>query len=82
MNAYIYRSPKKDEMYLYVAKKDDFSDIPEALLERFGKPQWVMAVDLSTRKHLAREDIEEVRTNLKSRGYHLQLPPTTEALLK
>ncbi|RMH35589.1 MAG: YcgL domain-containing protein [Gammaproteobacteria bacterium] len=81
MLAYIYRSPKKDEMYLYVAQKDDFSNVPQALMARFGTPQWVMALDLATREKLAREDIDEVRANLESQGYHLQLPPPPEKLV-
>lgn len=35
---WIYRSPRKDEMYLYITREDDFSRVPEALLQRFGKP--------------------------------------------
>ena len=34
----IYRSKKKDEMYLYVDKTKALSLVPEALLVMFGKP--------------------------------------------
>ena len=30
----IYRSPQRDQTYLYVEKKDDFSRVPDALLKR------------------------------------------------
>ncbi|PZQ27969.1 MAG: hypothetical protein DI557_23895, partial [Serratia marcescens] len=35
----IYRSPKRDQTYLYVEKKDDFSRVPEDLMKSFGVPQ-------------------------------------------
>ncbi|MFG1490916.1 YcgL domain-containing protein, partial [Oceanospirillum sp. HFRX-1_2] len=37
----VFKSPRKDEMYLYVDKKEGFKRIPESLLEAFGKPQAV-----------------------------------------
>ena len=35
----IYRSTKRDQTYLYIEKKDDFSRIPDELLQSFGEPQ-------------------------------------------
>jgi uncharacterized protein len=31
----IYRSSKRDQTYLYVEKKDDFSRVPEELMKSF-----------------------------------------------
>lgn len=31
----IYRSSKRDQTYLYVEKKDDFSRVPEELMKGF-----------------------------------------------
>ncbi|MES9976145.1 YcgL domain-containing protein [Candidatus Thiodiazotropha sp. LNASS1] len=72
---WIYRSPRKDEMYLYIAREDDFSCVPEALLQRFGKPVQVMEITLTEQRTLAREDIRLVMANLLSQGFHLQMPP-------
>lgn len=33
----IYRSKVKDEMYLYLPKRDQFEQVPETLRELFGK---------------------------------------------
>jgi len=82
MLCFIYRSPKKDQTYLYVPEKDKFDEIPEQLLTSFGSPDFSMTVDLSKRDALAREDINKVRENLKDQGYHLQMPPKQESLLK
>ncbi|MCU7941651.1 MAG: YcgL domain-containing protein [Candidatus Thiodiazotropha sp. (ex Cardiolucina cf. quadrata)] len=72
---WIYRSPRKDEMYLYIAREDDFSCVPEALLQRFGKPLQVMEITLTEQRKLAREDVAVVMANLLAQGYYLQMPP-------
>jgi uncharacterized protein YcgL (UPF0745 family) len=38
----IYRSNKRDQTYLYVEKKDDFTQVPEELMKSFGKPVFSM----------------------------------------
>ncbi len=62
-------------MYLYTAKEDDFSCVPEALLKRFGTPIQVMEIALTEQRKLAREDVVVVIENLRSQGFHLQMPP-------
>ena len=78
----IYRSTQRDQTYLYVEKKDDFSRVPEALMKSFGKPQLVMLMPLDGRKQLSNADLEKVKTALTEQGYYLQLPPPQENLLK
>lgn len=75
MLAFVYRSKKKDEMYLYLSIRDDFSSIPEALLKLFGKPEFALQLNLKKRKQLSRVDIIEVKAKLKSDGFYLQMPP-------
>lgn len=72
---WIYRSSKKDEMYLYLAREDAFEEIPEPLMQRFGTPMPVMELQLHPNRNLAREDVNKVIANLKRVGYHLQMPP-------
>ncbi|MBW1255205.1 YcgL domain-containing protein [Pantoea allii] len=78
----IYRSPVRDQTYLYVEKKDDFSRVPDALLKGFGKPQLAMVVNLAQRDKLANADINNVKQGLSEQGYYLQIPPPIESLLK
>lgn len=79
MKTFIYKSRKKDELYLYIIEKDDFSEIPESLFDAMGnEPIFVMELDLSEREQLAREDIAKVKTNLATQGYHVQMPPRPE----
>ncbi len=78
----IYRSPKKEGMYLYIANKDKFDDIPEALLNTFGKPQFAMLFNLKGEKQLKVAPNEEVMQSIKEQGFYLQVPPLAEDLLK
>ncbi|GAB6262084.1 YcgL domain-containing protein [Photobacterium sp. CCB-ST2H9] len=78
----IYKSPKKDNTYLYINKKDDFSEVPEALLSTFGTPQFVMVLKLSEDRKLALADIRKVRESLSTQGYYLQIPPPVTNLLE
>ena len=65
MHAYVYKSLKKADTYLYLAKRDDFAGLPEPLRTQLGKLQFVLEVELAPQRKLAREDPEVVRaTNL------------------
>jgi uncharacterized protein YcgL (UPF0745 family) len=79
MKCHIYRCQKKDEMYLYVPYQEDrdaaLRDLPEGLLKLTGRLDWVMELDLASRKKLARVKVEEVMTSLREKGYFLQMPP-------
>lgn len=75
LNCSVYKSPRKDEMYLYVPEDKGLSDLPPVLLEHFGPPVFVMTLSLSAERPLARADVREVMAQLQERGYFLQLPP-------
>ncbi|MFA5679590.1 MAG: YcgL domain-containing protein [Pseudomonas sp.] len=74
----IYRSPRKQGMYLYVPRAKGISEVPEPLLKLFGKPEHAMDMVLTEQRKLAREDIHQVLENLQNQGYHLQMPPQQE----
>ncbi|MCT8341810.1 MULTISPECIES: YcgL domain-containing protein [Photorhabdus] len=77
----IYRSPKREQTYLYVEKRDNFSRVPEELLKSFGQPQYTMTISLVDRKNLAGADIEKVKISLIEQGFYLQIPPPVENLM-
>lgn len=77
----IYRSPNRDQTYLFIEKKGDFSRVPEELLKSFGKPVFSMLINLANRDKLANADIEKVKQELTDAGYYLQFPPPVEDLL-
>ena len=78
----IYRSPRKNEMYLYVLKSDALERVPVELLSAFGKPQHAFDLVLTPERALAREDIHTVLANLEKQGYHLQMPPAEDEYIE
>lgn len=73
MICYIYRSERKADTYLYLAKKDDFSDVPDELMRAFGVPEFSFQLELTPDRNLAKENSKEVLKNLDEQGYHLQM---------
>lgn len=71
----IFRSDNKSETYLYIADNCEFTDLPEELQQNFGEPAFVMNLELSADRKLARVDVEKVLQGLQESGYYLQLPP-------
>ncbi|MGF1694797.1 YcgL domain-containing protein [Vibrio kyushuensis] len=77
----IYKSSKKEGTYLYIPKKDDFSQVPDTLMQMFGKPIFVMVIKLD-KHNLAQVNKEVVIQSLADEGFFLQLPPRQENLLE
>lgn len=78
----VYRSPKKIDTFLYVAKRDDFSRVPTALMTQFGQPKFVMMVIASKRDTIAGIDSDKFIKKIEKEGFYLQLPPKVKSLLE
>jgi uncharacterized protein YcgL (UPF0745 family) len=78
MQCFIYKSLKKDFLYLYVDKKDDFSKVPDTLFNHLGKMDFVMELELSPERKLAREDAGKIIECLTEQGFFVQMPPQKE----
>ncbi|MDO4698533.1 MAG: YcgL domain-containing protein [Pasteurellaceae bacterium] len=76
----IYKSPRKEGMYLYVEKREQFDVVPEELRQMFGKPELVMLFNLAGDKPLKRVDNQDVLQKIQTQGYYLQMPPPEENL--
>ena len=74
MQAYVYKSLRKDDTYVFLAARDDFTRVPESVRAPLGRLQFVMELALTPERKLARGDAAVVRENLAMRGFHLQLP--------
>lgn len=77
MHAYVYKSQRKADTYLYLAARDDFACVPSALLSHLGALRFVLDVALTPERKLAQADPAVVRANLASRGFFVQMPATT-----
>ena len=71
----VYRSPKKDGMYVYVPKNEGVDNLPEALLAQMGTPGHVMDLLLTPERTLARVNVIEVMQAIAEQGFYLQMPP-------
>jgi len=79
----VYKSGKREEMYLYVERGADFKTLPEPLMASFGAPLHVLDVVLTPEKKLARADARQVLDALYEQGFYLQMPPAEkESLLE
>ncbi|WP_151748815.1 YcgL domain-containing protein [Acinetobacter lactucae] len=84
MHCDIYRSSKKDEMYMYIARPnypddaeqtDPFENVPEAVLQAFGLATFVMHLELAPTRKLARVNVLHVLDSLQTKGFFIQMPP-------
>lgn len=83
MHCDIYKSSKKDEMYLYVtrsnqtteAEVDPLEKVPDMIRQAFGRATFVMSLELSESRKLARVNVLHVMDSLNTKGFFLQMPP-------
>lgn len=77
MQAYVYKSLRKADTFVYLAARDDFETIPESLRAPLGSLAFVLEVALTPERKLARGNTAQVRENLTAQGFHIQFPPTS-----
>jgi uncharacterized protein len=75
MRCFVYKSVKKDELYVYLLKKDDFTRLPQPLRDSIGTPVFVMELELNPGRKLARADSAQVVKQLDECGFFIQMPP-------
>lgn len=73
----IYRSKKKEGLYLYVEKGQKLEELPEVLLKQFGMPEHSMSFLLTEDKTLARATASEVIQSINEKRFYLQMPPSS-----
>lgn len=81
MQAYVYKSQRKDDTYVYLAERDAFDVLPAALASSLGVLTLVLEVALTDQRRLARADAAQVRDELSSRGFYLQVPPSVTSMM-
>lgn len=70
----VYRSKRKEGMYLYIEKSAGLENLPAALLKQFGTPEHAMVLVLTPEKKLANADIRKVIKAVQTEGFYLQMP--------
>jgi uncharacterized protein YcgL (UPF0745 family) len=75
MHCAIYKGNKRPDDYLYVENEEDFSRVPQSLLDIMGELSLVISLELSAERQLAQADVTKVMQLLSEQGYYLQIPP-------
>jgi uncharacterized protein YcgL (UPF0745 family) len=75
MHCFVYASQRKPDTYLWLSRQDNFEVLPASLALLLGDLRFVLEVELSAQRRLPQEDVEAVMENLRTQGWHLQLPP-------
>ncbi|MFZ1724765.1 MAG: YcgL domain-containing protein [Dokdonella sp.] len=79
MQCFVYKRLRRAETYVYLRAADAFDVLPGPIAEHLGALAFVIEIELSSRRKLARENVDEVMVNLDVQGYHLQFPPSAPA---
>ena len=74
MDCTVYKSQKKDEMYVFMETSSSLDDLPHELLKMLGQAEKVMSLSLTPDKKLARGTADIVMKSIEEQGFHLQMP--------
>jgi uncharacterized protein len=75
MHCFIYKSSSKAGTYVFLRERDATQLLPRELALTLGELVFVMELELTPERRLARIDAATLRTALAERGFHIQLPP-------
>lgn len=75
MHCFVYASQRKANTYLWLQKQNNFEVLPAPLALLLGDLRFVLELELHAERRLPHEDVGVVMDNLRSQGWHLQLPP-------
>lgn len=75
MICFVYKTSSKADTYVYLRERDDGRALPLELARALGALAFVMQLELTPERRLARTDVTTLRANLLERGFHIQFPP-------
>jgi len=81
MHAYVYKSPRRADTFVYLAQRDAFHVLPAALAGQLGALQFVLEVELVEGRRLAQVDAARVRSELQACGFFMQVPASVTSLM-
>lgn len=79
MHAFVYKSQRQADTYVFLATRDAFDVLPGPVRAQLGALSFVLDVALVPGRQLARGNADQVRAQLQSQGFHLQMPPRAAA---
>lgn len=76
MHAYVYKSLRKADAYVYLATREGLDAVPAPVRATLEPLVFVLDVDLHPQRRLAQAEADAVREALGTRGFYLQIPPS------
>ena len=73
MQCFIYRSLKKKGLYIYIPEKNNFSEIPDAILNQLGETEFALEIELHPDGKLAKEVVAKAIADLEIDSNKLNL---------
>lgn len=70
----IYRSPKREGMYIYLEKETGPQQLPEGLTALFGTPVLVTHMMVGDNKQFAKFNAQDLFRAITDKGFYLQMP--------
>ena len=71
----VFRSTRRDGMYLIVDRARGLADVPEGLLAQFGRAEPSLVFRLDAERPMARAEAPAVLEAIERQGFFLQMPP-------
>lgn len=71
----VFASSRREGMYLYVDRDQEWEALPDSLRQAFGRPRTAMTLVLTPERRLARASAGEVIAAIDDKGFYLQTPP-------
>lgn len=71
----VFRSARREGMYLIVDRARGLADVPEALLTRFGRAEPSLVFKLDAERPMAQAEAPAVLEAIERQGFYLQMPP-------
>jgi uncharacterized protein YcgL (UPF0745 family) len=79
LQCFVYKSLRRADTYVYLREAEGFGVLPPPIAEQLGTLGFVIEIELSSQRKLARENVDMVMLNLDTQGYHLQWPARESA---
>lgn len=74
----VFRSPRREGMYVFLPRDGDPDALPPSLLQYFGKPVHALDLVLTPDRRLAGAEAGDVRAAIRKQGFYLQMPPSDQ----
>jgi uncharacterized protein YcgL (UPF0745 family) len=78
MLCYVYKSSKKEGVYLYVESKNALNELPEELKTLTGKLELALTFKLTEDRKIQKVKAVDVMTAIKEKGYFLRIDSKDE----